>query len=98
MIHRLKSTEILNPLKTDSSSLRPQEIETMQELELKHFTYRELLAQKSMAERAIKRGKNPEMATKIVSRIDQELQSRRDIKFENAHKRSMDLGGLIRKV
>ena len=70
----------------------------MQELELKHFTYRELLAQKSMAERAIKRGKNPEMATKIVSRIDQELQSRRDIKFENAQTRSMDLGGPIRKV
>ena len=78
--------------------MRPQEIETMQELGLKHFTYRELLAQKSMAERAIKRGKNPEMAAKLVLRIDQELQARRDIKFENAHKRSADLSGPRGKV
>lgn len=78
--------------------MRPQEIKNMQGLALKHFTYRELLAHRSLAERAINRGKNPEMATKLVSRINQELQARRDIKFENAHKSSMDLAGLIRKV
>ena len=41
------------------------------------FTFRELARQRRLAERAIRRGRNPEEAHALLARIDDELARRR---------------------
>lgn len=41
------------------------------------FTFRELVRQRRLAERAIRRGRNPEEARALVERIEAELAARR---------------------
>lgn len=41
------------------------------------FTFRELAAQKRLAERALRRGRNPEAARLLIDRIEAELAERR---------------------
>ena len=56
----------------------------MQQLNYKHFSFRELLAQRKLAEKALKRNRDPERVGQIISRINKELDERREIKFSNA--------------
>ena len=58
----------------------------MQQLNYKHFSYRELLAQRKLAEKALKRSRDPERVGQIISKINKELDKRREIKFSNAAK------------
>ncbi len=48
---------------------------------LSAFTFRELLAQRRLAERAIRRGRAPESARALLARIDAELAERRERLF-----------------
>jgi hypothetical protein len=56
----------------------------MQQLNYQHFSFRELLAQRKLAEKALKRNRDPERVGQIISRINKELDKRREIKFSNA--------------
>ena len=56
----------------------------MQQLNYQHFSFRELLAQRKLAENALKRNGDPERVGQIISRINKELDERREIKFSNA--------------
>ena len=56
----------------------------MQQLNYQHFSFRELLAQRKLAEKALKRNRDPERVGQIISRINKELDERREIKFSNA--------------
>ena len=58
----------------------------MQQLNYQHFSFRELLAQRKLAEKALKRNRDPERVGQIISRINKELDERREIKFSNAAK------------
>lgn len=58
----------------------------MHQLNYQHFSFRELLAQRKLAERALRKSRNPERVLQIISRINIELDKRRDIKFSNAAK------------
>ena len=58
----------------------------MQQLHYQHFSYRELLAQRKLAEKALKRNRDPERVGQIISKINKELGKRREIKFSNAAK------------
>lgn len=46
------------------------------------FTYRELLAHRRRAERALSRGRSPDAARDLLDRIDAELASRRTLKLD----------------
>ena len=63
----------------------------MQQLNYKHFSFRELLAQRKIAEKALKRNRDPERVGQIISRINKELDERREIKFSNAVKSIPDV-------
>ena len=58
----------------------------MQQLNYQHFSFRELLAQRKLAEKALKKDRDPERVGQIISRINKELDERREIKFSNAAK------------
>ena len=58
----------------------------MQQLHYQHFSFRELLAQRKLAEKSLKRNRDPERVAQIISRINKELHKRREIKFSNAAK------------
>ena len=58
----------------------------MQQLNYQHFSFRELLAQRKLAEKALKRNRDPERVGQIISKINKELDKRREIKFSNAAK------------
>lgn len=47
------------------------------------FTYRELLVQRRLAERALARGRGGD-AVSLLERIDSELEARRDAKFDRS--------------
>ena len=63
----------------------------MQQLNYQHFSFRELLAQRKLAEKALKRNRDPERVGQIISRINRELDKRREIKFSNAAKSIPDV-------
>ena len=46
------------------------------------FTFRELLNQKRLAERAIRRGRTPEDAKAMLAKIEEELEERRTQKLD----------------
>lgn len=48
------------------------------------FTYRELLTQRRLAQRAVARGRSPEAAHALLQRIDAELEQRREGMFRRA--------------
>ena len=56
----------------------------MQQLNYRHFSFRELLTQRYLAEKALRRNYDAERVRQIISRIDEELEKRRKIKFNNA--------------
>ena len=58
----------------------------MQQLHYQHFSFRELLAQRKLAEKALKRNRDPERVGQIISKINKELDKRREVKFSNAAK------------
>ena len=58
----------------------------MQNLNYPHLSFRELLAQRKLAERAVKRNSNCEEVRQIIVKINKELDDRREIKFRNASK------------
>ncbi|MEM6413680.1 MAG: hypothetical protein AAF720_03385 [Pseudomonadota bacterium] len=49
---------------------------------LKHFTFRELLSQRSIAERAVRRNRNVEASMALIEAINTELELRRERIFE----------------
>ena len=53
----------------------------MQPLEFRHFSYKELLAQRKIAQRAMSKDSGTEKAHHIVSRINDELCERRKMKL-----------------
>ena len=58
----------------------------MQQLNYNHFSFRELLAQRKLAEKSLKRSRDPDKVGQIISKINKELDKRREIKFSNAAK------------
>ena len=58
----------------------------MQKLNYPHLSFRELLAQRKLAEKAVKRNSNCEKVRQIIVKINKELDDRREIKFRNASK------------
>ena len=58
----------------------------MQQLNYQHFSFRELLAQRKLAEKTLQRNRNPERVGQIISRINSDLDKRRAMKFSNAAK------------
>lgn len=58
----------------------------MEQLNYAHFSFRELLAQRKLAERALTTKRNSEKVRQIVEEINAELDDRRAIKFSNATK------------
>ena len=59
----------------------------MQPLEFGHFSYKELLAQRKIVQRAMSRSRDAQKAQNIIARIDDELEERRAIKFSRAGKK-----------
>ena len=59
----------------------------MQSLKFEHFSYKELLAQRKIVQRAMSRSRDAQKAQNIIARIDDELEERRAIKFSRAGKR-----------
>jgi hypothetical protein len=55
-------------------------------LNYRHFSFRELLTQRKLAVKALRRNHDPKRVSQIISRIDEELEKRREIKFFNAAK------------
>ena len=58
----------------------------MQPLEFRHFSYKELLAQRKIAQRAMSKNCSNEKAHYIVSRINDELYERRKMKLSYVSK------------
>ena len=58
----------------------------MEKLNYAHFSFRELLAQRKLAERALTKKRNSEKVLQIIEKINTELSARREIKFSNATK------------
>ena len=58
----------------------------MEKLNYAHFSFRELLAQRKLAERALNKKRNSEKVRQIIEKINTELDDRRAIKFSNATK------------
>jgi hypothetical protein len=48
------------------------------------FTFRELLAERRRAERALARGRNPDASHALLERIDEELAARRVARLDRA--------------
>ena len=63
----------------------------MQQLNYRHFTFRELLRQRRLAEKALWRNPNAEQVGQIICRIDKELEKRREIQFFNAAQIILDV-------
>ncbi len=59
----------------------------MQPLEFGYFSYKELLAQRKIVQRAMSRSRDAQKAQNIIARIDDELEERRAIKFSRAGKK-----------
>ena len=59
----------------------------MQPLEFGHFSYKELLVQKKIAQRTISRSRDTQKVQNIIARIDDELEERRAMKFSGACKK-----------
>ena len=59
----------------------------MQPLEFRHFSYKELLVQKKIAQRAISRSRDTQKVQNIIARIDDELEERRAMQFSGACKK-----------
>tara|TARA_B100000989_G_C19371782_1_gene397755 strand:- start:32 stop:271 length:240 start_codon:yes stop_codon:yes gene_type:complete len=64
----------------------PRRIKLIQRLEFGHFSYKELLAQRKIAQRAMAKNHDSKKARDIVSRINDELDKRRKMKFLYARK------------
>ena len=58
----------------------------MEKLNYAHFSFRELLAQRKVAERALTKKYNFKKVQHIIEKINTELDDRRAIKFSNATK------------
>ena len=52
--------------------------------DIKFLSYRELLQQRALAERAVRRGRNVSKSAALVDRITAELDRRRDLKRASA--------------
>ncbi|MEL6359528.1 MAG: hypothetical protein AAFR21_00480 [Pseudomonadota bacterium] len=65
----------------------------MDETPLSHFSFRELLGQRSLAERAISRGRNLDASHALVARIDAELDRRRKIVWERRSRHAPYIDG-----
>jgi len=52
---------------------------------LEHFTFRELLVNKAMAQRAVKRGRKKPENEFLILRIEAELNRRRELKWNRLH-------------
>ena len=65
----------------------PQMTKLVQYLDLEHFSYKELLVQRKIAQRAISRSRDAQKVQNIISRIDDELEARRAVKFLSACKK-----------
>ena len=63
----------------------------MQQLNYQHFSFRELLAQRKLAEKSLRRIRDPERVGKTITSINNELDDRRAIKFSNATKNIPDI-------
>ena len=63
----------------------------MQQLNYQHFSFRELLAQRKLAEKSLGRIHDPERVSKIIASINNELDDRRAIKFSNVAKTIPDV-------
>ena len=63
----------------------------MEQLNYQHFSFRELLAQRKLAEKSLRRNRDPERVGRIIASIDNELNKRREIKFSNAAKTIPDV-------
>ena len=63
----------------------------MQQLNYKHFSFRELLTQRKLAEKSLSRSRDPEKVGQIISKINKELDKRREIKFSNSAKSIPDV-------
>ena len=59
----------------------------MQPLEFEHFSYKELLLQKKIAQRTISKSHDAQKVQNIIARIDDELEEGRAMKFSNACKK-----------
>ena len=58
----------------------------MEKLNYAHFSFRELLVQRKLAERALNKKRNSEKVRQIIEKINTELDDRRAIKFSSATK------------
>ena len=58
----------------------------MEKLNYAHLSFRELLAQRKLAERALPKKRNSKKVQQIIEKINTELDDRRAIKFSNATK------------
>ncbi len=58
--------------------------------DLRHFSFRELFAQRALAQKAFRRGRNPEAAKALIAAIDAALEARRERVFA---KRSSNTSG-----
>ena len=59
----------------------------MQPLEFGHFSYKELLAQRNIVQRAMSRSRDAQKAQNIIARIGDELEEKRAIKFSRSGKK-----------
>ena len=59
----------------------------MQPVEFGHFSFKELLVQKKIAQRAISSSRDAQKVKNIIARTDDELEERRAIKFSRACKK-----------
>ena len=59
----------------------------MQPLEFGYFSYKELLAQRKIVQRAMSRSRDAQKAQNIIARIGDELEEKRAIKFSRAGKK-----------
>ena len=65
----------------------------MEKLNYAHFSFRELLAQRKLAERALTKKRNSKKVQQIIEKINIELDDRREIKFSNATKDEPSIHG-----
>ena len=68
-----------------------QRTKLMQPLEFGHFSYKELLVQKKIAQRAISRSRDAQKVKNIIARINDELEKRRAMKFSRACKKILTI-------
>jgi hypothetical protein len=68
------------------ASLKAGQYNYMEKLNYAHLSFRELLAQRKLAERALTKKRNSKKVQQIIEKINIELDDRREIKFSNATK------------